>query len=67
MKQSKKEEILKELKRIMGDKYYEGEGTDFTYENIKMLFLKALDEMNEKKIIGWTTSKGSWSRKARYE
>ena len=30
-------------------------------------FNQALDGMNEKKIIGWTTSKGSWSRKAIYE
>ena len=28
------EKIEQELKRIMGEKYYEGEGTDFTAENI---------------------------------
>lgn len=42
------EEVVLELKKIMGDKYYEGAGTDFTAENIIELFRKYLSTIATK-------------------
>lgn len=44
------EETVEELRRIMGDKYYEGVGTDFTAENIIDLFRKHSNTIATKSV-----------------
>jgi hypothetical protein len=61
-----KQNWKKELKRIMGDKYYEGSGTDFVYTNIESFIEELLQSFAREMIENQPKEKRSVFNSQKY-